>query len=144
MSRKISHQDLHVAASLDEIYGHLSKINSILWRQLRVGALSGSHALLYTVVLYELGETLGWRDVNRNAVAALHRFNTAVTQRERCAGLQDALKCVSQKVSIARYASLRKAEALERDEEEAIVASEAELIRLSRLLRSLSRWLHPR
>jgi len=144
MSRKMCQQDFQACASLEEIYGYLSKINSHLWRQLRTGVLSGCHALLYTVVLCELGEKLGWRDVNRKAVAALHRFNTAATEYERCASLQDALTSVSQKVFIAKYAALQKAETLERDEEEAIVASEAELLRLSRLLRSLSQWLHSR
>ena len=141
---RMCQQELQVCVPLDEIYGYLSKINSHLWRQLRTGVLSGCHALLYTVVLYELGERLGWRDVNRRAVAALHRFNTAATEYERYASLQDALKCVSQKVSIAKYAGLQKAETLERDEKEAIFADEAELLRLSRLLRSLSQWLHSR
>jgi len=141
MSRKICQQDPQAAARLEEIYGHLRKINSLLWRQLRTGALSGCHALLYTVVLYDLGEKLGWRDVNRKAVAALHRFNTAATENERCASLQDALKCVCQKVFIAKYANLQKAATLERDEKEAIFADEAELLRLSRRLRSLSHWL---
>ena len=95
-------------------------------------------------MLCELGEKLGWRDVNRRAVAALHRFNTAATEYERYASLQDVLKCLGQKVSIAKYAGLQKAETLERDEKEAIFADEAELLRLSRLLRSLSQWLHSR
>ena len=144
MSRKMCQQDLQSCASLEEIHGYLSRINAHLWRQLRTGVLSGCHALLYTVVRYELGEKLGWRDVNRRAVAALHRFNTAATEYGRYASLQDALKCVSQKVSIAKYAGLKKAETLERDEKEAIFAVEAELLRLSRLLRSLSQWLHSR
>jgi hypothetical protein len=136
-------QDLQKsAASLEEIYGQLRKINSLLWSQLRVGALSGCHALLYTVMLYELGEKLGWRDVNRRSVAALHRFNTAATEYERYASLQDGLRCVSQKVFIAKCAGLQKAETLERGEKEAIFAHEAELLRISRLLRSLSQWLH--
>ena len=133
-------QDLQAWVSLEEIHGCLSKINSRLWRELRTGALSGCHALLYTVVFCELGEKIGWREVNRKAVAALHHFKTAATESERCASLQDALKSVSQKVSIAKYAALQKAETLERDEEKAVVASEAELLGLSRLLWSLSEW----
>jgi hypothetical protein len=140
MSGKTCQQDLQACANLEEIYSYLSKINSHLWRQLRTGVLSGCHALLYTVALCELGEELGWRDVNRKAVAALHHFRTAATDSERCASLQDALKSVSQKVCIAKYAALQKAETLERDEEKAVVASEAELLRLSRLLRSSSHW----
>jgi hypothetical protein len=134
MSGKMCQQDLQACANLEEIYSYLSKINSQLWRQLRTGVLSGCHALLYTVVLCELGEKLGWRDVNRKAVAALHHFTTATTESERSASLEHALKCVSQKLSMAKYASLQKAETLERDEKEAILESEAELLRLSRTL----------
>jgi hypothetical protein len=140
MSRNMCQQDLQSCVSLGEIHGYLSKINAHLWRQLRTGVLSGCHALLYTVVLCELGEKLGWRDVNRKAVAALHHFKTATTESERCASLEDALEWVSQKVSMAKYVGLQKAETLARDEKEAIVESEAELLRLSRLLRSSSRW----
>jgi hypothetical protein len=140
MSRQICQQDLQACNNLEEIYGYLNKINSQLWRQLRTGVLSGCHALLYTVVLCELGEQLGWRDVNRKAVAALHRFKTATTEGERSASLEDALKCVSQKLFIAKCAGLQKAETLERDEKEAVFESEAELLRLSRLLRSSSDW----
>jgi len=134
MSGKMCQQDLQACANLEEIYSYLSKINSHLWRQLRTGVLSGCHALLYTVVLCELGEKLGWRDVNRKAVAALHHFKTATTESGRSASLEDALKWVSQKLSMAKYAGLQKAETLERDEKEAIFASEAELLRLSRTL----------
>lgn len=144
MSRKVCEQDLQTRASLEEIYGYLRTINSHLWRQLRLGVLSGCHALLYTVVLGELGEKLGWRDVNRKAVAALHRFRTAATESERCASLQDALKYVSQKLSIANYAGLQKAEILERNEDEAVSESEAELVRLSGRLRFLSHWWQSR
>jgi len=91
-------------------------------------------------VLCELGEKLGWRDVNRKAVATLHHFKAATTESERRASLEDALKCVSQKLSIARDAGLQKGETLERDEKEAILESEAELLRLSRTLRSSSHW----
>ena len=132
-------QELQVCVPLDEIYGYLRKINSHLWRQLRTGVLSGCHALLYTVVLCELGEKLGWRDVNRKAVATLHHFKTATTESERRASLEDALKCVSQKLSIAKHAGLQKADTLERDETEAIFEGEAEILRLSRLLRASSR-----
>ena len=144
MSRKMCQQDLQSCASLEEIHGYLSKINAHLWRQLRTGVLSGCHALLYTVVLCEHGEKLGWRDVNRKAVAALHHFKSAATESERCASLEDALKCVSQKFSIAKHAGLQKAETLERDEKEAIFESEAEILRLSRLLRSSSHRRDPR
>ncbi len=140
MTRKMCQQDLQACASLEEIYGYLSKINSHLWGQLRMGVLSGCHALLYTVVLCNNGEKLGWRDVNRKTVAALHHFMTAATEYERCASLDDALECVSQKLSIVKYAGLQKAETLEGDEKEAIFASEAELLQLSRLLRSSSHW----
>jgi hypothetical protein len=144
VSRKVCEQDLQTRARPEEIYGYVRKINSHLWRQLRLGVLSGCHALLYTVALSELGEKLGWRDVNRKAVAALHRFKTAATESERCASLQDALKCVSQKLSIAKCAGLQKAETLARNEEEAIAESEAELMRLSRVLRFLSHGWHSR
>lgn len=140
MSRDMCQQDLQACVSLEEIHGYLSEINSHLWRQLRTGVLSGCHALLYTVVLCELGEKLGWRDINRKAVAALHQFKTATTESERCASLEDALECVSQKLSIVKYAGLQKAETLEGDEKEAIVESEAELLQLSRLLRPSSHW----
>ena len=139
MSRKSCQQDLQARVSLGEIHGYLSKINAHLWRQLRTGVLSGCHALLYTVVLCELGEKLGWRDVNRKAVAALHHFKAATTESERRASLEDALKCVSQKLSIAKHAGLQKADTLERDETEAIFEGEAEILRLSRLLRASSR-----
>jgi hypothetical protein len=144
MSGKMCQQDLQSRASLEEIHGHLSKVNAHLWRQLRMGVLSGCHALLYTVVLCELGEKLGWRDVNRKAVAALHHFETATTESERCASLEDALKCVNQKVSMAKHAGRQKAETLARDEKKAILESEAELLRLSRLLRSSSDQRDPR
>jgi hypothetical protein len=140
MSRKMCQQDLQSRASLEEIHGYLSKINTYLWRQLRTGVLSGCHALLYTVVLCELGEKLGWRDVNRKAVAGLHHFKSAATESERRASLEDALKCVSQKLSIAKHAGLQKAETLARDEKKAIFESEAEILRLSRVLRSSSHW----
>jgi hypothetical protein len=144
MSRKRCQQDLQSCASLEEIHGHLSTINALLWRQLRTGVLSGCHALLYTVVLCELGEKLGWRDVNRKAVAALHHFTSAVTESERCTSLEDALNCVNQKLAIAKHAGLQKAETLERDEKEAIFEGEAEILRLFRLLRSSPHWRDPR
>lgn len=144
MSRKVCRQDLQSRASLEEIHGCLSKINAHLWRQLRTGVLSGCHALLYTVVLCELGEKLGWRDVNRKAVTALHHFKSAATESERRASLEDALKCVSQKVSIAKHVGLQKGETLERDEKEALFESAAEILRLSRLLRSSSHRRDPR
>jgi hypothetical protein len=137
-------QDLQSWDNLEEIHRYLSKINSQLWSQLRTGVLSGCHALLYTVVLCNNGEKLEWREVNRKAVAALHHFTTVTTESERCASLEDALKCVSQKLTIAKHAGLQKAETLERDEKEAIFASEAELLRLSRLLRSSSYWRNSR
>ena len=140
MNRKMCRQDLQSCDNLEEIHGYLSKINSHIWRQLRTGVLSGCHALLYTVVLCKNGEKLGWRDANRKTLAALHRFKTAATESERRASLEDALKCVSQKLSIARDAGLQKGETLERDEKEAILESEAELLRLSRTLRSSSHW----
>lgn len=140
MSREMCRQDLQACDTLEEIHGYVSKINSRLWRQLRTGVLSGCHALLYTVVLCKNGEKLGWRDANRKTLAALHRFKTAATESERCASLEDALEWVSQKVSMAKYVGLQKAETMARDEKEAIVASEAELLRLSRLLRSSSHW----
>ena len=144
MSRKMCQQDLQACASLEEIHGCLSKINSHLWGQLRMGVLSGCHALLYTVVLCNNGDKLGWRGVNRKTVAALHHFMTAATESERCASLENALECVSQKLSMAKYAGLQKAETLERGEKEAIFESEAELLRLSRLLRSSSHWRNSR
>ena len=130
--------------SLEEIYGYLRKINSLLWRQLRTGALSRCHALLYTGVLHELGQEFGWRDVNRKAIAALHRFTTVETVYERMATLQDALKWVGQKVAIAKRVALQTADTLVRDEREAILAHEAELLGLCRLLTSLSPSLHSR
>jgi len=130
--------------SLEEICGHLREINSLLWRQLRTGALSRCHALLYTAVLDELVQKPGWRDVNRKAVAALHRFTTVATVYERVASLQDALKLVGQKVAIAKCVTLQTADTLGRDEREAILAHEAELLGLCRLLMSLSPWLHSR
>jgi hypothetical protein len=144
MSGKMCQQDLQSCDNLEEIHRYLSEINSQLWRQLRTGVLSGCHALLYTVVLCELGKKVGWRDVNRKAVAALHHFKSAATESERRASLKNALTCVSQKLSIAKHAGLQKAETLERDEKEAILESEAELLRLSRLLRSSSHWRDPR
>lgn len=140
MSGKMCQQHLQACDNLEEIHRCLSKINAHLWRQLRTGVLSGCHALLYTVVLGEPGEKLGWRDVNRRAVAALQRFKRAAIESERCASLEDALKSVSQKVSIAKGAALQRAETLERDEKKAILESEVELLRLSRLLRFSSHW----
>ena len=121
---------------LDEIHQALKRINSHLWRELRGGPLAGCHALLYTVRLEERGEGLGWREVNRKLLSCLHRFETATTDEERRAGLGEALDRVGQKLQIVKEVASLKAETLSREEQAAVQQKEAELWRLSRLLRS--------
>jgi len=129
------HNERH---DLKEIHGALTAINSRLWRELRVGALAGCHALLYTIQLEEEGEFLDWRAVNRRLLSCLGRFERATTDGERHASLVEALDRVGQKLHIVKEVAAIKAEASARQEQEELQRNEAELWRLSRLLRSSS------
>jgi len=121
-----------------EIHDALTAINSRLWRELRVGTLASCHALLYTVQLEEGGESLDWRAVNRRLLSCLRRFERATIDGERHASLVEALDHLGQKVLIVKQVAAAKADRPAREEQEELQRSEAELWRLSRLLRSWS------
>jgi len=123
---------------LKEIHEALTTINSRLWRELRLGTLAGCHALLYTVRLEEGGELLDWRAVNRRLLSCLRRFERATTDRERHASLIEALDRVDQKLHIVRQVAAIKADTPAPEEQEELQQNEAELSRLSRLLRAWS------
>ena len=125
---------------LKEIHLALRTINSHIWRELRVGALAGCHALLYTVRLEEGGEALDWRTVNRRVVSSLRGFETAATDKARHGSLMEALDRIGQKLHIVKEVAALKADSI-REEREELERNEAELWRLSRLLRSWSRRL---
>jgi len=122
--------------SLDEIHRRLKVINSQIWLELRQGVLSSCHAGLYSVQLEERGEHLDWREINRRTVAALHRFETAMSEEERRASLNDALDRIGQKLLLVQKAAMRKADKLSQQEEQEIQKNEAELWRLSRFART--------
>jgi hypothetical protein len=123
---------------LKEIHGALTAINSRLWRELRLGTLAGCHALLYTIQLEEGGESLDWRAVNRRLLSCFRRFERATTDGERHTSLVEALDRVGQKLHIVKQVAAIKADTSPREEEEELQRNEAELWRLSRLLRSWS------
>ena len=129
----ISPPDSFDSCSLDEIHRRLKSINSHIWQELRRGVLSGCYAGLYSVQLNGSLEKLDWREVNRKTVAALRRFETAATDQERRASLNEALDRIGQKLLLVQKAALRKADRLNKEEEREIQRSEAELWRLSRL-----------
>jgi hypothetical protein len=124
----------------EDIHLALKRINSRIWKELRVGALAGCHALLYTVRLEEGGESLDWREVNRRLVSSLHGFETAATDSERHRSLMEALDRIGQKLYIVKEVTALKAESIPKEREE-LERNEAELWRLSRLLKSWSRRL---
>jgi hypothetical protein len=123
---------------LEEIHLALKRINSRFWRELRVGALAGCHALLYMVRLEENGEVLDWREVNRRSVSFLHGCETASTDNERYTSLTEALDRIGQKLQIVNEVAALKADAIP-EEQEGLEQNEAELWRLWRTLRSWSR-----
>jgi len=127
-------------AGLEEIHLALKRINSHIWRELRVGALAGCHALLYTVRLETGGDLLDWRETNRRLVSSLHGFDTAATDSERYRRLIEALDRIGQKHQIVKEVVALKADSI-REEREELERTEAELWRLSRTLRSWSRRL---
>jgi len=131
-----SHNQRH---DLRDIHDALAAINARLWRELRVGTLAGCHALLYTIRLEEGGESLDWRAVNRRLVSCLRRFERATIDGERHASLLEALDRVGQKLLIVKQVAAIKADTSAREEQEELQRNEAELWRLSRLLRS---WTH--
>jgi hypothetical protein len=73
--------------------------------------------------------------VNRRTVSALHRFETAKNEEERRASLNEALDRIGQKLLLVQKAALRKADRLNKEEEQAIQKNESELWRLSRFTR---------
>lgn len=122
--------------SLEEVHRRLKAINSQIWLELRQGVLSSCHAGLYSVLLEEKGESLDWREINRRTVAALHRFETAVSEKEQKASLNEALDRIGQKLLLVQKAAMRKADKLNQQEEQEIQKNEAELWRLSRFART--------
>jgi hypothetical protein len=125
---------------LEEIHLAFKRINSHIWRELRVGALAGCHALLYAVRLEEGGDVLDWREVNRRLVSSLHGFETAATDNERYRRLVEALDRIGQKHEIVKEVAALKGDSIQEERAE-LERTEAELWRLSRLLRSWSRRL---
>jgi hypothetical protein len=123
--------------SFEKIHRRLKTVNATLWKQLRWGVLSSCHVGLYEVQINEGQEGLGWREVNRLTVSALHRFETAATDEERRISLKEALDRIGQKLVIVHRAALRKADRLNPEEERLIQENEAELWRLSRILKFL-------
>jgi hypothetical protein len=125
---------------LKAIHLALKRINSSIWRELRVGALAGCHARLYTVRLEEGGEVIDWREVNKRLVSSLHAYETAATDNERYKNLMEALDRIGQKLHIVKEIATLKGNSIQKEREE-LERNEAELWRLSRLLRSCSRAL---
>jgi hypothetical protein len=123
---------------LKEIHEALTAINARLWKDLRGGTLAGCHALLYTVQLKEGGEFLDWRAVNRRFLSCLRHFERATTDRERHASLVEALDRMGQKLHIVKQVAAIKADTSAREEQDELQQKEAELWRLSRLLRTWS------
>ncbi|HVO84862.1 MAG TPA: hypothetical protein VMU60_10605 [Syntrophobacteria bacterium] len=123
---------------LREIHHALAAINARLWKELRIGAFAGCHARLYTIQLEEGGESLDWRAVNRRLLSCLRRFEKATTDGECHASLVEALDRVGQKLLIVKHLAVLKADTSAREEQEELQRTEAELWRLSRLLRSWS------
>jgi hypothetical protein len=124
--------------SLEEVHRRLKAINSQIWLQLRQGVLSSCHAGLYSVHLEEKGRSLDWREINRLTVAALHRFETVMSDEERIVSLNEALDRIGQKLILVQKAAMRKADKLNEQEEQEIQKNEAELWRLSRFARTPS------
>jgi hypothetical protein len=118
-----------------EIHLALRRINSRIWSGLRVGALAGCHALLYTIRLEEGGEVLEWRQVNRRLVSPLHGFESSSTDNERYRSLTEALDRIGQKLQIVNMVAASKGDCIPEEQEE-LEQDEAELWRLSRLLGS--------
>jgi len=135
LGRKPAEPSFPESYSLDEIHRRLKVINAQIWLELRQGVLSSCHAGLYSVQLEERGEPLDWREINRRTVAALHRFETAKNDNERRVSLNEALDHIGQKLLLVQKVALRKADRLNREEEQEIQKNEAELWRLSRSAR---------
>jgi len=138
-----SHQAAGPEPALDAIHLALKRINCRIWRELRVGALAGCHALLYTVCLEEGGVLLDWREANRRLVSSLHGFETASTDNERYMSLTEAIDRIGQKLQIINEVAALKADAISEEHGE-FVQNDAELWRLSRLLLSCCRGLADR
>ena len=138
LGRKPVKQSFRESYSLDEVHSRLKTINSQIWLELRRGVLSSCHAGLYSVQLEEQGKSLDWREINRRTVAALHRFETAMSEEERRTSLNEALNRIGQKLLLVQKAAMRKADKLNREEEQEIQKNEAELWRLSRFARTTS------
>ena len=119
--------------SFEEIHRRLRVMNSQIWKELRQGTLASCYVGLHTVHLEEKGESLDWREINRRAVSALNRFDTATDNEQRRDSLNEALDRIGQKLLLVRKAALRKADRLNPEEEGEIQRNEAELWRLSRL-----------
>jgi len=136
LGRKPVKQSYRESYSLEEIHRRLKMINSQIWLELRQGVLSSCHAGLYSVHLEESGKSLDWREINRQTVAALHRFETAMSEEERRASLNEALDRIGQKLLLVQKAAMRKADKLNQEEEQEIQKNEAELWRLSRFART--------
>ena len=130
---KSSPSESHDSYSLEEIHDRLRAINSHLWREIRTGVFAGCFAGLYSVQLNQSEESLDWREVNRQTVAALNRFETVTTEEERRTSLIEALDRIGQKLQLVQKAALRKADKLSLEEEREIQKNEAELWRLFRL-----------
>ena len=131
-----SHLDSCESLSPEEIHQRLKELNSELWRQLRRGVFSSCFAGLYSVGLDDAGQSLDWREVNRRTVAALHRFEIITNDAERNLSLKEAFDRTGQKLLLVQKAALRKADRLNAEEEQEIHRYEAELWRLSRILRA--------
>ena len=131
-----SHLDSCETLSPEEIHHRLKELNSELWRQLRSGVFSSCYAGLYRVGVDDAGQSLDWREVNRRTVASLHRFETTTNDEERSLSLKEAFDRIGQKLLLVQKAALRKADRLNAEEEQEIRGYEAELWRLSRILRA--------
>jgi len=131
-TRKSSEHNPDENCRLTEIHYRLRTINARLWKQLRMGVLRGCYAGLSIVVTVQDGELLSWRDVNRKTVSALHRFETATTDKECRMSLREALERIGQKLLLVRKTALRKGNRLNFEEAGEIRTIEMELSRISR------------
>lgn len=138
LGRKPVKQSFGESYSLEEVHRRLKTINSQIWLELRQGVLSSCHAGLYSVQLEEQGKSLDWREINRLTVAALHRFETAISEEEQKTSLNEALDRIGQKLVLVQKAAMRKGDKLNQEEEQEIQKNEAELWRLSRFARAPS------
>ncbi|MBW1979922.1 MAG: hypothetical protein JRJ12_01765 [Deltaproteobacteria bacterium] len=118
---------------LQEIHGLLKSLNSSLWQELRNGELSLCQPLLHTMTITDDDKQLDWRQINKRLVSALHRFDTATTDRDKQDSLNEAVHWLHQKIFLVRRVALLKGE-LSSGEEKKLTRVQVELEGLQQML----------